>query len=293
MHEFQHVVSGDTAAGTLKAALQLEPGDLVVMRDDLSVGPLADVEQPPFPIRSAFWRRVLGPEGTLFAATQDVDQLGETAAAFANLPADPRPAVVWTGTGANEQLTLRRVASLLSQGTRPLWVIEVLPEDQKPLPQHWRSGVGVLNEVELRRILPRRRLIDDKERQSLALEWRRLQVENSTETMCRSIAGKIETQPIASHDADIAAAADKDWQRTVKVVGHVMGHAEDHISDIFIFWRLRERAWACWSWTCRKSRCGRVASAASPRLRRSVSGTRARSRGCGCRRRCRPPACNR
>jgi hypothetical protein len=240
MHAFQHIVSGDLAAGTLATALQLDDRDIVIMRDDLSVGPLSDVDQPPSAIRRAFWDRVLGPELAQFEAANGNDQLAGTAAAFADLSADPRPCVIWCGTGANEQLTLRRAAHFLEDTARPIWVADVLPGDQKPLPPYWRTGVGVLNAAELTAIFPRRRLIGGGERRSLASDWRRVLAESSGETMCTFFPGKVETRSIASHDARIVAAADTDWQRTVRLVGEVMASSEEPISDIFIFWRLRE-----------------------------------------------------
>jgi hypothetical protein len=83
-------------------------------------------------------------------------------------------------------------------------------------------------------------LIGGGERRSLASVWRRVLAESSGETMCTFFPGKVETRSIASHDARIVAAADTDWQRTVRLGGEVMASSEEPISDIFIFWRLRE-----------------------------------------------------
>src|SRR6185295_18373948 len=100
--QFQHIVSGDMAAASLKTALNLAHADIVNMDDDLSVGPLADVDAAA-PIHRAAFRR---------------------------LAADNRPCLVWCGTGANEQLTLRRTAHFLQKPGRALWVVSIGPNDQ-------------------------------------------------------------------------------------------------------------------------------------------------------------------
>ena len=247
MHPFQHVVSGDSAADSLRTALDLGPADLVNMRDDLSLGPLGDVDAAESPQRAAFWRKIYGPQAAAFEDRWGpfAAGLAETAKRFRHLPDDPRPCLVWFGNGANEQLTLRRTASFLDGNAREIWAAEVLPSDHAPLPPFWVTGVGVLRSDELPRVYERRRLLGAAERSALAEGWRRVRVESSDDTLRHYTAGQIETRPIDSFDARILRATRSDWTVTARVVGDAMagcwdGSEEDAlISDAFIFWRLR------------------------------------------------------
>jgi hypothetical protein len=241
MHEFQHIITGDSAVGSIKQALGIEAGDIVCQSDDLSIGPLGDVDAAPSPVRWAFWREVFGADPD--DGETDIRQLGVATKSFHNLPGDLRPCVVWFGTNANEQLTLRRTAHFLEGISRPLWAIEVLPEDQRPLPLHWCTGVSVLNPKELTAIFPRRRLVSDDEKHRLAAEWRALCAESSDATMRHFVDGRVETRPIDSYDQRIRDGAGTDWGNMARLVGDIMGQTEDaYVSDIFLAWRIYQLA---------------------------------------------------
>ncbi|MNM73915.1 hypothetical protein D3C81_856600 [compost metagenome] len=57
--QYIHVVNGDVAGTTLRQALAqaARPDPVVVLRDDLAVGPLADIDSTGL-VRSGFWQRV-------------------------------------------------------------------------------------------------------------------------------------------------------------------------------------------------------------------------------------------
>ena len=244
MHAFQHIVSGNCAADSVRAALHLEDGDIVNMADDLAVGPLGDVDGDGS-LRATFWRRVFGPQAAEFESMHGpfALSLAKVAAAFRGLPQDPRPCLVWHGSGATEQLTLRRTCHFLANTPREIWSVEILPKDQTPLPPHWCTGVGVQNPDELARIVTRRRKLTTGERERLAAEWRACVGNGETGTLRHPVLGGIETRPISDYDPRVLAETTGSWQETRRIVGNTMGHAEDAmISDAFIFWRIRELA---------------------------------------------------
>ena len=244
MHAFQHIVSGDTALEAVKSAFNLDDDDLVNMDDDLSLGPLQDLDAGHAQ-RASFWRRVFGSQAAAFEAEHRTfrDGIAATSAAFRALPQDERPCLVWFGTGANEELTLRRGAYALSNSAREIWAAEVLPVDQKPLPKHWCTAVGVCREDDLRAIYTRRRLFSADERRTLADEWAKAVAESSDDTLRHYAEGRIETRPIGSYDDRLIATIGDTEHRTVRIVGDVMGNTEDaYVSDAFLFWRLRELA---------------------------------------------------
>jgi len=244
MHLFQHIVSGDMASDSLRQALELDDADIVNMRDDLAVGPLGDVDGPALH-RADFWRRVYGPEASEFEALHGrfEARLADTTAAFRGLPHDPRPCLIWHGSGATEQLTLRRACHFLADASRDVWAVEILPADHAPLPPHWCTAVAVQKPHELARIFDRRRRLSLQERKPLAQEWVAFVSAGHDDSLRHPIPGGVETRPITGYDSRVLAEMTREWERTVRVVGNTMGHAEDAlISDAFIFWRVRELA---------------------------------------------------
>src|SRR4051794_21762921 len=112
MHEFQHVITGHSAVSSIKQALGIEDGDIVKQADDLSIGPLGDVDEPHAPLRLAFLRELWGAEPLDLDPDYErfEDLLAAATQQFHQLPLDPRPCLVWFGSNANEQLTRRRTA---------------------------------------------------------------------------------------------------------------------------------------------------------------------------------------
>jgi hypothetical protein len=128
-------------------------------------------------------------------------------------------------------------------GEGEVWTVEILPEDQAPLPPHWCTGVGVQKPDELARIFTRRRTLALGERQRLAAEWRACVAHSEADTLRHPVPGGIETRAISDYDPRVLTEVTESWQETRRIVGNTMGHAEDAmISDAFIFWRIRELA---------------------------------------------------
>src|SRR5262249_30820897 len=96
---------------------------------------------------------------------------------------------------------------------------------------------------ELAAIYPRRRLISAEERIRLAAEWRAACAESSHDTMRHFAADRVETRPIDSRDTYILSFAGPEWGNAARLVGEAMARTEDaYLSDVFIFWRVRELA---------------------------------------------------
>ena len=246
MHEFQHIITGHSAVGSIKQALGIDDGDVVNQSDDLSIGPLGDVDAAQSPLRAAFWREVWGEEPfdpETGSGRSFEDELAAVTRGFRDLPNDPRPCLVWYGTGANEQLTPRRAAFSLRGSPKEIWVAEALPEDQPILPTLRATAVAICIPPRLIEIYDRRRRLERAERERLAADWETLCREGGTDTMRHFGDSQLETRSIENYDQRIVSAAENDWGGAARFVGHIMGYTEDaFVSDVFIFWRIRELA---------------------------------------------------
>lgn len=108
-----HVLCGDVAARQLSPLIKRDDSTQIkVLRDDLAVGPLQDVDRPPCAARVAFWQSVWPEEAR---AELDLSLLSSDAQWLQALPQQPYSVTVWHGDSASEQLMLARVAFWLGE----------------------------------------------------------------------------------------------------------------------------------------------------------------------------------
>jgi len=108
-----HVTNGDDAAEILREALQIAARDerVIPLKDDLAVGQLRGIDDNP-ETRALFWQQVLNEHKFDF-----ISKLKEQDALLRELAQDSGQVVIWHGQSASDQLTLRRVAYTLRNGT--------------------------------------------------------------------------------------------------------------------------------------------------------------------------------
>ena len=105
-----HLIYGEPAAAALRQALQAadrqtadRPDRVIALRDDLTVGPLRDIDEagdPGVAQRAAFWERLDGATPT---------QAHDDCTALKALEADDAHVVIWHTHDVAHQLALRRV----------------------------------------------------------------------------------------------------------------------------------------------------------------------------------------
>ena len=118
-----HLVCGDAAVEGVRFVLGEDTASctLRVMRDDLAVGPLQDIDSPPCAARSAYWQGVW-PQS--MQPVPDFDaQLQADARGLSALSSGQRSVTVWHGDSCSEQLLLARVAQALAGSTIELWEV--------------------------------------------------------------------------------------------------------------------------------------------------------------------------
>ncbi|HSX90530.1 MAG TPA: DUF3658 domain-containing protein [Pseudomonas sp.] len=232
-----HLVCGDNAVAAVThviGAHEAEAG-LRVLRDDLAVGPLADVDTPPCAARAAFWQAVW-PEPVRPVPDFATD-LPADARWLAALPEQSRPVTVWHGDSASEQLLLARVANALAASALPFWEV--------------CCGSGV-SRVETRRAvamhapealaaLAKPREVDAERRQLLAAQWRAALADNAL--VRRWQANAFFGEDYQAVDAALLGHARNDEQPLARLMAEVMVRNDGFFAtDYFLFWRARELA---------------------------------------------------
>ncbi|MBD2836895.1 DUF1835 domain-containing protein [Pseudomonas sp. JM0905a] len=232
-----HLVCGDVAAegvtrviGEAAAARALR-----VLRDDLAVGPLVDVETPPCTARTQFWLDVwptavpLRPDfGTGLSA--DADWL-------AALKRQDQPVTVWHGDSCSEQLLLARVAAALEGTDLPLWEVPCGTGDSSV---ETRRAVGMIDPAGLGAyFLPKQ--VDAGRKASLASQWRSAVAGNAD--VRRWQKGDFQGEDHRKVDAILLGACTADWQPLARVMAELMGQSDGFfVTDFFALWRAQELA---------------------------------------------------
>jgi hypothetical protein len=232
-----HLVCGDVAAVGVRRVIGEAAADahLRVLRDDLAVGPLVDVETPPCTARAQFWLDVwpsaVTPRpdfGTGLCA--DTDWL-------AALKQQDQPVTVWHGDSCSEQLLLARVAAALEGSDLPFWEVACGTGDSRV---ETRRAVGMIDPAALDAyFLPKQ--IDSGRKVLLASQWRGAVAANAD--VRRWQEGGFQGEDHRKVDAVLLGACTPDWQPLARVMAEVMGQSDGFFAtDFFSFWRARELA---------------------------------------------------
>lgn len=232
-----HLVCGDNAVAGVTHVIGAHEADagLRVLRDDLAVGPLADVDTPPCAARAAFWR-ALWPESVRPVPDFATD-LPADARWLAGLARQARPVSVWHGDSASEQLLLARVAHALADSALPLWEVPCGTGDSRVAS---RRAVA-MHTPEALAALAKPREVDAERRQALAAQWRAALASNVL--VRRWQAGAFHGEDYQAIDAALLRHARDDEQPLTWLMAEVMGRTDGFFAtDYLLFWRARELA---------------------------------------------------
>ncbi|GAB3371343.1 DUF1835 domain-containing protein [Azotobacter armeniacus] len=229
-----HLVCGDLAAEAIRPLLG-EAARIGVLRDDLAVGPLLDVEEPPCAVRAAFWQGVWPPGQAQppFAA-----QLAEEAQWLAGLARQAEPVTVWHGDSASEQLLLARIAAAFLDAPLELREVACGSGDSGV---RQRRAVSQCSPQQLRDCQRQARPLSAGRRAELAGQWRQAVAENGGVRRWR--AGAFHTEDYRLVDGMLLCLCSRDWQALPLLLSQAMRCCSGFFAtDLFLAWRLRELA---------------------------------------------------
>ncbi|SFB22662.1 DUF3658 domain-containing protein [Azotobacter beijerinckii] len=203
MSDGWQLVCGDLAAEAVRpllgAAARIE-----VLHDDLAVGPLLDVDEPPCAVRAAFWDGVWPPGSPppAFAV-----QLAEEAEWLAALARQAEPVTLWHGDSG-----VRR-----------------------------RRAVALCSPQQLRDCQRQARPLSAERRAELAGQWRRAVAENGGVRRWRD--GVFHSEDYRLVDGMLLCLCSRDWQPLPPLLSQAMRCCSGFFAtDLFLAWRLRELA---------------------------------------------------
>ncbi|MBA1276213.1 MULTISPECIES: DUF1835 domain-containing protein [Pseudomonadaceae] len=229
-----HLTCGDLAADSVRQHLGQGNGETVrVLRDDLAVGPLADIDSLPCAERVAFWEGVwpvaLTPRPDFAVG------LADDAEFLAGLASQSRPVTVWHGDSASEQLMLARVAAVLEGSALPFQEVVCGTGDSRvgtrmAVSMHAPDALAALHQP---------RTVEPGRIAELASQWRAVVQESAA--IRRWTAGRFAGEDYKAIDGELVAACHTDWMPLARAMAQVMGHCDGFFpTDLFLYWRARE-----------------------------------------------------
>ncbi|MNQ94040.1 hypothetical protein D3C85_1095390 [compost metagenome] len=232
-----HLVCGDAAVEGVTFVLGQAVADdsLRVLRDDLAVGPLADIGQPPCTERAVFWSAVW-PEAVQSVPDFSAD-LSADARWLAELSRQTRAVTVWHGDSASEQLLLARLAAALEHVDLPLWEVVCGSGDSRVASRHAVS----MHAPATLQTLYRPRLLEPIRRRQLAAQWHAAVKENAPIRRYRE--GAFHGENHGEIDASLLRCCPAEGKPLARLMADVMAHCDGFfVTDYFLFWRARELA---------------------------------------------------
>jgi len=228
-----HLTCGDLAAESV-GQLLAEGNEVRVLRDDLAVGPLADIESPPCAGRVAFWQNVW-PGG--LRPRPDFSGIAADAEWLPRLADQARQVTVWHGDSASEQLMLARVAAALEGIPLPFYEVVCGTGDSRvgarmAVSMHAPDALAALYQP---------RLVEPARTADLARQWRAALTDNAA--IRRWVDGRFIGEDNVRIDGELLAACRDDWMPLARAMAEVMGHCDGFFpTDLYLYWRARELA---------------------------------------------------
>ncbi|HVL09774.1 MAG TPA: DUF1835 domain-containing protein [Burkholderiaceae bacterium] len=233
--QYIHVVNGDIAGNVLRQALAqaARPDTVIVLRDDLAVGPLTDVDGAGVQ-RAQFWQRVAPNSGIDFSLEMRaaLDQLQE-------LKAGNTEIAIWHGQSASDQLMLRRVVFHMHQFPQRINEVALDARELEVPLQRNLTSIGMYPPARLARRFSTIAPVSVLRLGRLGYEWQQCVRENADVRLWKGNT----LVPAAYYNVDevILEYTPREWAPAIEVVTSIMGKIEGLLAtDWFVFWRCRE-----------------------------------------------------
>lgn len=239
-----HIVIGDVAAVPLQEAVASEPsmeGEIVVIKDVLSVGPLKKEEGQSFSeMRTAFWQEVVLNEKHP-VQVDDMERLLQTSAELAKN--DDAKAWVWVAPWPADICTYLWTVKYLGKYPGRFFVVNIagLPFLDDNGKVFFPRSIGELQPREIVKARKLARAVTPGELEVDGEDWRRLVAENAGVRIHEG--GKKITSKDADHyDNQLISFCSQQFQKASKIVGQALTKFNIPTGDMYLGWRLRQIA---------------------------------------------------
>ncbi len=251
-----HIVFGESASATLKEGVLKKKGirneTVITVQDIFSVGPIWHLNS-----KQGLEQRFQWMSRTIkkYEDEYEEEKHRELEAIYQiEHSSNEQPITIWISESASEQTGLRYVLFLLREKTNQIRVINTtkLMDDLFCSPGQIKYVVRHTGEIAPEKFLTfyeeaeKINFLDQKERSQLEAEW--LELAESYDNLRIWQGDRVQNVPEDYYDKYIADRAKelhnrqkkKEYIKSARVIGEVLGTIEQHLGDEFIQYRLRE-----------------------------------------------------
>jgi hypothetical protein len=239
-----HIVNGDVAAGPLREAIAQEPsmaGEVVVMKDVLSVGPLLKEEGQKFSeLRNAFWQQVVLNEKNPIQV-DDMERLLDISLELAKNP--DIKIWLWMAPWPADICMYYWLLKYLSKYPERLYVINIagLPFLDGEGKVFFPKSLGEILPKEIIKARRLARLITAGELEVDTDEWSKIVAANAG---LRTLEGgkRLNSKNEDFYDSQLISFTSHQYQKALRIVGQALGKFNIPTGDLYLGWRLRKMA---------------------------------------------------
>ncbi len=239
-----HIVTGDVAATPLMNAILSEPsmeGEVIVMKDVLSVGPLQKEEGQKFSeLRSAFWQQVVVNDKKP-AEVDDTERLSQVSIELSKN--EDAKVWIWIAPWPADVCTYHWALKYLGAYLGRFYVINIagLPFLDENGKVFFPKSIGDIQPRELVKARRLARLVTAAELEVDGEEWKKLVTENAgirTHEGGKKLVSKSETY----YDNQLISFCSQQYQKASKIIGQALAKFNIPTGDLYLGWRLRKLA---------------------------------------------------
>jgi hypothetical protein len=239
-----HIVTGDVAGTPLKEAIATDEkmaGEVVVIKDVLSVGPLQKEEGQKFSeLRSTFWQQVAVNEKNPIQV-DDMERLLEVSAALAK--DEESVAWVWMAPWPADLATYYWSIKYLSKYPGRFFIVNIagLPFLDENGKLFYPKSIGEIQSKELLKARRLARPVSPAEVETDGDEWNKLTKDNAGIRILEG-AKRLASKPEEHYDNQLLGFCTGQFQKASKIVGQALAKFNIPTGDVYLGWRLRKMA---------------------------------------------------
>ena len=239
-----HIVTGDLAAAPLNEAIAAATdiaGEVIVIKDVLSVGPLQKAEGQKFSeLRSAFWQEV-APNEKNPVQVNDMERLLQLSATLAKNEEDK--AWLWMAPLPADIATYYWTLKYLGKYPGRFFVVNIagLPFLDAEGKMFYPKSLAEIQAKEIKKARRLARTVTYAELETDGEEWRKLQEAN---TGIRTMEGgkRLTSRKDNYYDKYLEEFCTQQFQKASKVITQAMTKHNIPTGDLYLGWRLRKMA---------------------------------------------------
>jgi hypothetical protein len=241
-----HIVISESAAGSLRYGLE-RPKVVIGFPDFFSIGPIWKLDEKIGQTYRFEW--LYENIKTEQDDYEYENKFTNTLLEIEDIP-EQVPIYLWTANNANEQVGVRFILHLLQSKTNEVFLINstdeyLVSQDKEPPYTH----TSQLEPEYLRLVFEKNETaqpLSDEDKIQFQAEWMELSSTKGVLRLCFN--NKIVSVPVDHYDPLIinmieklhSEQVDKDFIKTLSVIGEILGQMEELISDSFLEHRIRQ-----------------------------------------------------